>query len=128
MVDMSLSLPTDQLFKIGSWLFLCIDADYYSASGKANICANRQAQLHHLCHVIQNDMFIIIILLLTSFVFFTLLFQFCTNFIGCLSCKSVQFPCNFFIMMWLLLQMLCLVIGSFIFWVQVSLCQSVEPQ
>ena len=61
---MSVSFPTGKLFEIQqlvvSWLHMqtSVVSQVMSLLGKANFCANGHAQLHCLCHVIQNDMFI----------------------------------------------------------------------
>ena len=78
--------------------------------GKANFCANRHAQLCCLPHVI-HDMLNVY----HSPAPFTFPFQLCIKFWDGFSCIIVWFPCDFLFMMWLLLWMLCPVIGSFIF-------------
>ena len=96
--------------------------------GKANFCANRHAQLCHLCCVIQNDIFTIGILLLTHFVLFS-------HFVFSLASTSVIFSapavfsshlaplpeCGYYC------GMLCPVMRPFIFWVLVYPWKSAEP-
>ena len=92
---------------------------------KANFCVRGHVQLHPLCHLIQSDMLNVYYCSthIISF-FFTFLSLLSISSRGCLSCNRVQFPCGFLFLMWLLLPMLCLIFGAFIFspGVSISCC------
>ena len=116
---MSLSLPYDKLYVIWQLAHSLLKTQpvtvhqLMSFLGKTIFYANGYAQYCHLCHVIWN------VKCLSfsgspAFVLFTFLFQLCISFRDCLSCNRVQFTCNIFILMQLLLQVLYPVIGPFI--------------
>ena len=113
-----LSLPSDKLIEFLQLVHALLHrqpVQIMSFLGKPTFCADGHAQLCWLCHVIQSDMLKVYYSLAHFFLFFTFLFLFCISFRGCLNGNSVQYPCNFLFMIWLLLLMLHPIMWPFIF-------------
>ena len=70
-----------------------------------------QLQFIKKCYIIQHEILMFIILF--SIISYFFLLQLCLNFSIYHSCSSVNFMCNFFILMLLVLQILCPVVGYF---------------
>ena len=82
--------------------------------GKTTFWANLHAQHCWLCHVIYSDMLNMYHSPAQLFLF-TFLFQCNVSFRGCPDCIRVWSPCIVLFLMWLILLMLCTIIGSLIF-------------
>ena len=130
---MSVSLPPDKLADIYQLAVSllhtqCVTVHWFmSFLGKANNCAIGNFQLWRLCHVIQSDM-------LTVYHSPTHMFsstQFSFSALGQLEqlshLQQNPVPLQFHLLMWLLLQMPCTLIGPFIFRDLFYLYQLVDP-
>ena len=105
MVDMSISLPTNKLLETQQLALSLFQMQSFTVCqvmclvGQGHFYANRYAQFCGLCHVIQNDL-LTIILLLTHFILFTFILQLCIRLGDYLSCSSVHFHYGFLYLMW----------------------------
>ena len=106
-VHMSVSLPPDKLPDIQQLALSLLQVQpitvcqVMSFLGKANFCANGHSQLWRLCCVIQSDIYLFITHLPICFLLFNFPFQLYINWNSYLICNRIQFPCNFYIVMWL---------------------------